>query len=319
MPAITAAQIAEINSAVFTFAEDVATWSQTRLQNHFLTWFNQKLANKGAWAGVSLVDTPANQVGFHAFWNNIGILTGGAAATPFQFVALMGIFANECRADFKPAAEKMGRPGFPGLTYLFDAIPQLKRSYNTLAGNRNAQQCFRSAAFNNAHGAKPLGTQLRETADVRWAGPAYPRDVAFDNDPAITGYVMEADFMKFRGRGFIQTTGRANYSKIIQYVQAYNGDNNVIDFYQAQWNGRSPEDVAYSTSNEDWTRLFQETDLIIAAEAVHLHNAASGNYLALAGDPDKAILNMGKRISGGNAYAAKYRDRMEALIVQALT
>src|SRR6187551_1224275 len=150
MPAITAAQIAALNSATFTFAEDVDNWSQARLQNHFLTWFNQKLAGQGAWSGVTLVDNPANQIGFHSFWNNIGILTG-ATATPFQFVALMGIFANECRANFKPVTEKIGRAGFPGLTYPFDAIPGLKRSYNTLAGNRTAQQCFRSAAFNTAH------------------------------------------------------------------------------------------------------------------------------------------------------------------------
>jgi hypothetical protein len=318
MPAITAAQIAALNSATLTFAEDVNQWSQARLKNHFLTWFNQKLANKGAWKDVTLVDTPANRIGFHAFWNNIGIITG-ATATPFQFVALMGIFANECRANFKPVAEKMGRPGFPGLTYLFDAIPGVKHSYNTLAGNKTAQLCFRNNAFNNAHGAKALAAQLNNTTDPRWAGAAYPREVPFENDPNLTGYVMEADFMKFRGRGFIQTTSRANYAKIIRYIQAYNGDNNVIDFYQAQWAGLSVETVAFSTSNEDWDRLFQETDLIIAAKAINLHNASARDYLALAGDPDGAILNMGKRISGSDAYAAKYRDRMEALITQALT
>jgi len=319
MPAITAAQVAALNSAAFTFAEDVNTWTQARLGNHFLTWFNSKLANKGPWKDVTIVDTPANQVGFHAFWNNIGLLTGGTTLSPFQFVALMGIFANECRANFKPVAERIGRTGFPGLTYPFDAIPDLKRSYNTLAGNRNAQQCFTNARFNTAHSGKPLGARLRNTGDARWAGTSYPRDVPFDNDPALTGYVMEADFMKFRGRGFIQTTGRSNYAKLIKYVQGYDGDNNVIDFYQAQWTGLSVDDIAFTTSNEDWDRLFQETDLIIAAKAINLHNAAAGNYLALAGDPDAAILNMGKRISGGNEYAAKYRNRMEALINQALT
>jgi hypothetical protein len=318
MPAITTAQIAALNTATFVFAEDVDTWSRGRFQNHFLSWFNQKLGNKGAWKDVVVVDNPANQVGYHAFWNNIGILTGGTA-TPFQFLALMGIFANECRANFKPATERMGRTGFPGLTYLFDAIPGLKRSYNTLSGNKTAQECFRNAAFNDAHSAKIPAAQLRNTTDARWAGAVYPRDVRFENDATLTGYIMEADFMKFRGRGFIQTTGRANYAKIIQYIQAYTGDNNVIDFYQAQWTGLSVDDVAFRTSNEDWDRLFQETDLIIAAEAIRLHNVACGDYLALAGDPDKAVLTMGKRISGGDAYAAKYRDRMEALIGQVLT
>ncbi|MFN0103129.1 MAG: hypothetical protein ACKV2U_13690 [Bryobacteraceae bacterium] len=319
MPAITAAQITALNTATFTFAADVDAWTRTRLKNHYIPWFNQKLANRGAWTGVTLVDTPANQVGFHVFWNNIGALTGGTA-TPFQFLALMGIFANECRADFKPVAEKMGRAGFPGLTYLYDAIPGLKRSYNTLKGNKTAFQSFRNAAFNTAHGAKEPAARLRNTTDARWSGPDYPRaDFPTAPDPAVAGYIMEADFMKFRGRGFIQTTGRGNYSKIIEYVQAYTGDNNVIDFYQAQWTGMSVDDIAYSTSNGDWDRLFQETDLIIAAEAIRLHNVSSGDYLALTGDPDRAILNMGKRISGGDVYAAKYRDRMESVIVQALT
>jgi hypothetical protein len=318
MPAITTAQVAAINSATLTSADDIAAWSQARLGAHFLPWFNQNLAGKGPWTGVYLVETPANLVGFHAFWNNIPILTG-STATPFQFLALMGIFANECRANFKPGAEKLGRAGFPGLSYLFDAIPGLKRSYNTLAGNKTALDCFNSAAFNTAHAAKVPGPALQNTNDPRWAGPVYPRpDFPTAPDPALTGYIMEADFMKFRGRGFIQTTGRANYAKIIQYIQDYTGDNNVIDFYQSRWTALSPAAIADSTSNDDWDRLFQETDLIIAAQAIRLHNLASGGYLALPGAPDDAISNMGKRISGGADYAAKYRDRMEALIVQAL-
>lgn len=319
MPAITAAQTAALNTATFRFAEDVNAWSQQRLGEHFLAWFNRSLANKGAWAGVSVVDTPANRVGFHAFWNNIAVLTG-STATPLQFLALMGIFANECRADFKPVAERMGRTGFPGLTYLYDAIPNLKRSYNTLAGNKSAQQCFASAAYNAAHGGKEPAARLRNTTDARWASATYPRnDFPTAPDAAVAGYIMEADFMKFRGRGFIQTTGRANYAKIIAYIQAYEGDNNVIDFYQSRWSSFSVDEAADASSNEDWDRLFQETDLIIAAEAVRLHNTASGGYLSLSGDPDSAIRNMGKRISGGEAYAAKYRDRMEQLIVQALS
>ena len=160
---------------------------------------------------------------------------------------------------------------------------------------------------------------LSDLADARWNGAAYPRaDFPTDPDAAVSGYIIEADFMKFRGRGFIQTTGRPNYAKLIQYVQAYTGDNNVIDFYQPRWAGRSVHEVADLTSNDDWARLFQETDLIIAAEAIRLHNLASGDYLALAGDPDTAVRNMGKRISGGDAYAAKYRDRMELLISRVL-
>ena len=74
----------------------------------------------------------------------------------------------------------------------------------------------------------------------------------------------------------------------------------------------STGDVSFSTANEDWDRLFEETGLIIAAKAIHPQNTASRDYLALPGDPDKAILNMGLRISGGNHFAVKYRNRMKA-------
>jgi hypothetical protein len=317
---ITAAQRAALEGTAFTFATDVDAWCAAQLGAHYLAWFNANVAGRGAWAGVRVVDTAANRVGFHAFWNQIGQITGGGTMTPLQFLALMGIFANECRANFQPVAERMGRAGFPGLTYLFDRIPGLKRSYNTLAGNKTAFACFRSAAYNAAHGGKALGARLANTNDRRWEGEAYPRvDFPTAPDAAVAGYVMEADFMKFRGRGFIQTTGRANYGKLIEFVQGYDGDNNVVDFYQAQWAGRTVEEIADATSNEDWDRLFQQTDLVIAAEGVRRHNLASGNYLALAGDVDRAVWNMGKRISGGDAYAEKYRGRMEELIGRVLT
>jgi hypothetical protein len=311
---ITTSKIAALNTATFTVAEDIDAWSQRTLGSHFLPWFNANLANRGPWKDVAVVDTPQNRVGFHAFWNNIDDLTG-STATPFQFLSLMSIFANECRADFLPKAERMGRTGFPGLSYLFDPIPNLKRSYNTLGGNKRARDCFNSAAYNAAHGHKALAALARNTADVRWSGEAYPRtDFSTDPAPAITGYIVEADFMKFRGRGFIQTTGRANYVRLIDFVKAYDGENNTLDFFAIQWRNQTSDAVADASSNEDWDRLFTQTDLILPARAIALHNTHSGNYLALAGDPDTAVFNMGRRISGGDAYANKFRERMTLLI-----
>jgi hypothetical protein len=311
---ITQSQVDAINTATFTTAEDIDTWSRVTLGDHFLAWFNANLANQGNWKDVTLVDTPANRLGFHAFWNNIDDITG-STATPFQFVCLMCIFANECRANFTPVAEKMGRPGFPGLSYLFDVIPSVKKSYNTLAGNKTAFDCFNSVAYNGAHNAKPLASRAMNTTDARWRGTSYPRtDFPTDPTPAVTGYLLEADFMKFRGRGFIQTTSRANYLMLIDFVQRYTGDNNTIDFFALKWRGLTQDAAADSSSNEDWDKLFGASDLIIPAKGINFHNRASGNYLALAGDPDRAVTNMGLRISGDNGYAKKYHDRMQQVM-----
>jgi hypothetical protein len=60
--------------------------------------------------------------------------------------------------------------------------------------------------------------------DGRWRGPIYPRpDFPTEPTPNAAGYILEADFMKFRGRGFIQTTGRPNYARLIAFVQRYKG------------------------------------------------------------------------------------------------
>jgi hypothetical protein len=311
---ITSTQVDAVNTATFAYAEDIDTWSQRILGNHFLPWFNTNFAGKGPWAGVTLVDTPQNRLGFHAFWNNIDDLTG-STATPFQFLCLMSIFANECRADFSPKAERMGRAGFPGLCYLFDAIPSLKRSYNTISGNKPAYDCFNSRAFNATHGNKALASRVSNTTDVRWRGEAYPRaDFPTDPDPSVTGYILEADFMKFRGRGFIQTTGRANYVRLIDFVQKYQGENNTLDYFALQWRNLPLDAVADTGSNDDWDRLFMQSDLIIPAKAIGLHNQSCGNYLALSGDPDQAAFNMGKRISGGDNYANTFRDRVRQVM-----
>src|SRR6185503_6287381 len=104
----------------------------------------------------------------------------------------------------------------PGIAYLLDIIQGKKRSYNTLAGNQTALQCLNHPRYISAHGALPMAARFTRTTDARWSGESWPSEVPSSRDPAVTGFLLEADFMKFRGRGFIQTTGRANYIALIE-------------------------------------------------------------------------------------------------------
>lgn len=295
---------------------DIDNFFQNRKAQDYIKWFNATLANKGSWLDVTLIDTPQNDIGFHAFWNRINQIFG-ETINLVQFVALMSILSNEVRGNFTPQSERMGMAGHPGLAYLFDKIDGLKRSYNTLSGNRTALECFNNEQYIAAHGAKAGAATLARTADNRWSGEVWPSDAPSVCDATVNGFLMEADFMKFRGRGFIQTTGRANYLPLIDFVQSYTGENGTLTFFQKRWTGKPADQVAFESSNDDWDALFQQTDLIIAAEAVRLHNTRSGNYLALSSDP--AVLNgtgqgslfhMGLSISGGAAYADKFRTRV---------
>jgi len=153
---------------------------------------------------------PQNDIGFHGFWNRINQIFGGTINL-IQFVSLMSILSNEVRGNCTPQDEKMGSPGHPGLAYLFDRIEGLKRSYNTLGGNQTAFACFNHPQFITAHEALAGANTFARTTDDRWSGEGWPSEVPTSSDPAVNGFVMEADFMKFRGGEFIQTTGRSNY------------------------------------------------------------------------------------------------------------
>jgi hypothetical protein len=123
--------------------------------------------------------------------------------------------------------------------------------------------------------------------------------------------------MKFRGRGFIQTTGRPNYISLIDFVKGYAGDNGTVTFFKKRWAAKPSDQIAFESSNDDWDHLFQQTDLIIAAEAVRLHNTNSGNYLALSSDPvvlngtgKGSLFDMGLKVSGATGYAQTFRTRV---------
>lgn len=317
---ITDALIRPFAGVRLTDSITLDTFFQNRIGQRFIPWFNSTLAGKEAWTGVRLLDTPQNDIAFHQFWNQTGRLFS-EGMSPIQFICLMSIISNEVRGDFFPKTERMGTAGHPGMAYLFDRIKGSKRSYNTLQGNRTALQCFNDESYLAAHAGLPLMDRLARTTDTRWSGEIWPSEFPTDPSPVISGFIHQADFMKFRGRGFIQTTGRANYAPLIEFVQSYDGENSTLDFFQHRWSGKSPAQLAFESTNADWDTLFQQTDLIVAAEAIRVHNDRSGHYLTLPqdaqvlnGEAQGSVFFMGLRISGGQTYAATFKQRVAAVL-----
>lgn len=306
----------------FASASDINSFFNDLVGARYIVWFNANLAGRGPWAAIRLDSSAGNLERFDTFWDLIPVVFKDSLVdstiTAIQFTALMSIISNETSGRFTPITELIGTTGHPGLAYPFDAIPNLKRSYNKNPGlgNKTAFECFNNPDYIDAFGTLPASS-LANTNDPVWKGDVYPQaTVSTSSAPSRNGFIIEADFMKFRGRGLIQTTGRDNYRRIIRFVQNYTGDNGVIQEFKSNWEDLTEDQAAFVSSNADWDRLFQETDLEIASASIQQHNRVAGNYFDLSSD--EATLNgsaagsvqfMGKKISGSNTYAATFFER----------
>jgi hypothetical protein len=233
----------------------------------------------------------------------------------------MSILINEVGAKLAPVSELVGTKGHPGIAYAFDSIPNIKASYNDGGSNWTAYRCFNDPDFIAAHSAKALGGKLQKTTDARWSGHEYPQsDYPTSVDPSVSGFILEADFYKFRGRGLIQTTWRGAYLNLIRFIQGYTGTQAEITARRTAWAGMDPNKAANVSSNADWDALFMNTNLEIACVAIAQHSSGAGDYLALSGDmnvlngKDKgSIWRMGRSISGSGTYADLFRQRVLAI------
>ncbi|MET0395120.1 MAG: hypothetical protein ABW019_18380 [Chitinophagaceae bacterium] len=316
----------------FTNGSDIDNYFTHTGGAAFIGWFNSRVAGKGDWLltgsamPLSIATDAAACEYFSGLWSpaSIGNIFGTTAVSLLQFAALQSIIINETGGSLAPRTEIVGSPGHPGIAYAFDAIPGLKRSYNTLSSNKNCLLLFNDPAYNGAFSELPLGRQLMNTTDTVWKGDVYPQQTLPTSTlPAVTGYVLEADFFKFRGRGFIQTTGRMNYTRLIQYITAYTGSHPVLTAMKEKWNshGVTADVLASISTNADWDELFGDTDCQVAAKAIAIHNRASGQYLEnleQAGEDTIARLlyNMGLHISGADSYAMLFQNRVLQLLEQ---
>jgi hypothetical protein len=317
---IPAAFIDAAKDLRFSQGAALQAFFRQRLGQDFPAWFNAKIAGRDEWKARQI--TPRGAPAFAMAWD---AFLAQRPASVLEVLGYTSVFINETGGTFQPNAERFGHREHPGIAYLFDAFRVTdasghsfdKASYNTDALSLSAGRLFRDPAFNRAHGRKPLGTQLANTQDPVWDGAAYPQE-AFPTaaDPAVTGYVLEADFFKFRGRGLIQTTWRAGYRPLVGFIQSYAGEQKVVAEYRARWAGLTPDAACTLSSTADWDRLFQASDLVVPCAALLAH-AKGGGYLPLAGDAAAlngdgtgSMVRMGRRISGSTSYGEMLRARV---------
>ena len=300
----------------------------------FLSWFNTNVANKGFWgksgsrAAISMASDSSAHTRFANLWNadSIQVFFEKNSMSLLQFLALQSIINNETGGSLKSLTEGVGNKNHPGISYAFDKFllsgKLNKRSYNTLAGNKTCFDLFNDPDYNKAFKNLPMASALMNTKDKVWAGEDFPKQhiELTSTQPGMTDYILEADFYKFRGRGYIQTTGRANYIKIINLVMNYNGTDQVIQNTKNTWAAVSGDlnKLATVSTNLQWDNLFRQTSLI-PAKSVSIHNLMSGNYLGnIKGTTpslaESTIRNVGKKISGGDVYADLYIKRVDQII-----
>ena len=295
----------------------------------FIDWFNTHVANIGFWgksgsrAGISMANDSKAHERFDQLWSaeNIRAMLGHNSISLLQFLSLQSIINNETGGSLLPLTERVGSKGHPGIAYAFDRIPGLKKSYNTLSGNKTCFQLFNDTHYNNAFLQLSLGSQLKNTTNTVWSGDAYPQILPTSTNPAATGYILEADFFKFRGRGYIQTTGRANYIKLVDFVMNYQGNNSIVNRIKTSWMQRSADRDVLTTvsSNVEWDDLFQASQTLIPAKSIAIHNISSGDYLGSINGANPAVAastirNVGKRISGADSYADLFIGRVTQII-----
>lgn len=253
----------------------------------FIPWFRARLRGTPPWMNhnpkrvccggsasqltilVNHRDGRPTQDAFARVWNHIPELFGTTDINFVQFVTQVTMMIRETGGTFRPLAER------GGISYTF--------KYNTRPINWTCRRLFSDPLYLFAHGHLMPGETLAGTTAAVWGRSRYPSGYSTDaSDPSVA-FIAEADFFKFRGRGFIQTTGRANYRKLADYILGYTGSNEVIRSVRLRWE-KKLEDAAAAgitienrthaaltvSTGEEWRGLFEETDYIFACNALRL-------------------------------------------------
>lgn len=309
-------------NVVFSKREEIDRFFINKTGDDFINFFNGKIAGKAFWAGKRIVGRDARS-NFDAYWSNV---VRREPITAMHFIAYMSVFINEIEGNLKSRTESYGAKGHPGIAYLFNTVAMTsangrrwrKKSYNT---NKHMLELLNDDLFLSNRKALRYADLLAYTNDEVWKGDAYPRDrFPTSGDISETGIILEGDFFKFRGRGLIQTTWRANYKQLADYsIKNSSASAAVSKFFDA-YRGLTPDQICTISTNEEWDNLFNDKDRTILTAAVQIH-AKSGKYLPLSSKSSDlnggaaqvgSLRKMGDGI-GGRGYGANLKARVRQI------
>jgi hypothetical protein len=344
---LTQPEIDRLDAIKFANATDIDTFFSRKGASGFIGWFNATWAGRAPFrrgnSAIRLDASAAARQRFTAFWNSIPTAYDRASINALDFASLMSIVLNETGGDFAAHPERCGagrtdaRGPHPGLAYAFDKIVKVKSSYNTLRGNRRAGDLFNDADYVRVHGNLGSATRLANKGSEfgnAWNSEFYPQnEFSTAEDLTQNGFIMQADFYKFRGRGVIQTTSRAGYLRVVSYIQGYTGSNTVLTDFKRKWTGMTRDVAATISTNADWDAIFSQGEVLARAVRLHSTSDPAQDYLrmdtraatllnvpaklatATASGTPGSIYFMGRRVSGSYDYGAGiYRERVLGML-----
>lgn len=321
--------IQQIISTEFSNSNDIDIFFRTYNSTGFVDWWNNTQSRKGYFATYkddsgrtrSARGPIKDNTAWSSIWNNIPTLFGKNSINLLEFLAINTIMVNES-PSFHPSTERVGTKGHVGIAYAFDKISGIKRSYNVLKTNKTAFDNFNDPLFIQVHGNLPFASKYKNTTDTAWQGESFPPggnspEAGKNTNGGDISFLTEADFHKFRGRGFIQTTGREVYKPLISKVLEYSGNNSVLNTIKSRWNkyGSNLDKIATASTNKEWDDLFQKTGGYIANAALWSHAERTKYSWISARQSEGAIRsqvrNVAFKIAGGGAkaYASVFENR----------